>query len=271
MADVFFTLSLLSVTLILAVLFHHPLGLAQDTCGHINVSNETAGTPRMADNEFYLDIDNPATCNGTVASWKVCYHGPIDPRNKRYEVVYAIYRRVSGYDGDMLYCKVSNTFSTAVQTYSEDQRSRSKSRMSRSKSKSKSRSSRSITNTDSVVCDVDNDDDDDSTTPSGYHNSHPLYEGFHCYNESLDSNSSPDFIRAEDIIGAYVNNPNGTCSMERQLDIVGKVNYSERSLFRMTTNKMKGKFPSEVWLNQLSPLNSTVLHLYVDISKYNYY
>ena len=238
------------MTLIVAVLFRHPLVLTQDTsCGHINVSNETAGTRSlMTDNDdFYLDIANPATCNGTVASWKVCYHGPTRLGNKQYEVVYAIYRRVSGYDGDMLYCKVSDTFSTDIRTNSDNEMVPCVgSRCNRSRSATQK--------TNSVECDA---------------------EGFRCYNESLDSNSLV-FIRTGDIIGACVNNPNGASSTERRLDIVGQVNYSERSLLRMTTNncghsKIKGKFPSEVWLSQLSPLNSTVLHLYADISKYNYY
>ena len=244
MAHVFLPLSLL-VTLIVASVFRQCV-LAQDSCSQINVTNETAGTPRMAENEFYLDIDNPATSNGTVASWKVCYHGPTNPGNKRYEVVYSIYRslRVSGYDDDMLYCKVSNAFSTTL------------------------RSTDSINGGDS--------NNANHMSRPGSNRYCPLYDGFHCFNVSLDPKSSPVFIRTGDIIGACVNNPlnNGTCSTgQRRLDIVGGINYynnTERSLFHMTTNecgKMRSKFPSGVWLNQLSPLNSTILHLYVDISK----
>ena len=210
------------------------LTLAQNSCSQINVSNETAGSPPMdmEDDEFYLYINNSASCSGRIASWKVCYYGPISPGGKKYEIVYAIYRRTANRSNDDIrYNKVSGIFSNTLKRRS---------------------------------------DNSDNETPSrSSHKYTPIYEGFHCY-EALDNDSVPINIKAGDIIGACIKNHN-----KQPLNIIGAVNSSEHSLFRMIMNKPNKcsangnkKIPSKISSSELSDLSSRRLHLYVDISKY---
>ena len=64
---------------------------------------------------FYLDVDNPATCNGTIINWTVCYYGRSDPGLfNSYWATYAVYRKM-GSGGDEYYEKVSEMFA-AVRT-----------------------------------------------------------------------------------------------------------------------------------------------------------
>ena len=204
------------------------LTLAQNSCSPINVSNETAGSPPMnvRNHEFYLDINNPASCSGRIVSWKVCYHGPANPGRKQYEIVYAIYQRTANSSGDVTYNKVSDTFSTTLR-------------------RGGSTKFRTYT---------------------------PLYAGFHCY-EALDNDNLPINITAGDIIGACVKNQKN--HMHQQLNIIDAFNSSEHSLFHMIMNKPNecrangNKIPSKISSSERSEthLNSSRLHLYVDISK----
>ena len=63
----------------------------QDFCGLIGDDTQfQVGETNM----FYLDIDHPACCNGSITSWRVCYYGPEDGGSKPYiyRVKYAVYR-----------------------------------------------------------------------------------------------------------------------------------------------------------------------------------
>ena len=66
------------------------------------------------DQRFYLDVNNPATCNGTITNWRVCYYGRSDSGLNSYWATYAIYRRM-GSGADESYVKVSELF-RAVRT-----------------------------------------------------------------------------------------------------------------------------------------------------------
>ena len=46
------------------------------------------------DRRFYLDVNNPATCNGTITNWTVCYYGRSDSRFNSYWATYAAYQSV---------------------------------------------------------------------------------------------------------------------------------------------------------------------------------
>ena len=253
------------IMIIFAAVFHHlfvTLTLAQNFCNRINVSNETAGSPPMdmdyGDEVFYLNINNSAPCSGRIASWKVCYHGPMNPE-KKYEIVYAIYRRTtSRSDDSTFYDKVSDTFSTTLKrSDNSDDNDGDGDSSSRSTTSSKSRRSASSSRSS-------------RTYP-------PLYVGFHCYVDEVPDNDNSPIIQAGDFIGACVNNP--TMSMEERLNIIGVVNSSENSAVFHTTmsgrNKCRSKggktIPSNIPFHELSILNSTRLHLYVDISKYSFH
>ena len=87
---------------------------AQDACGSIGNTDQIELTGRT-DRRFYLDINNPATCTGTVTSWRVCYYGPDDLRTGSYWATYAVYRRM-GSEGDERYERVSQIFSAVRAT-----------------------------------------------------------------------------------------------------------------------------------------------------------
>ena len=66
------------------------------------------------DQRFYLDVNNPATCNGTITNWRVCYYGrsegrPLEVTGTSYWATYAVYRRM-GSGGDESYEQVSEMF-----------------------------------------------------------------------------------------------------------------------------------------------------------------
>lgn len=87
---------------------------AQDTCGAIGNSDQRELRGR-SDRGFFLDTNNPATCTGTVTSWRVCYYGPNDVRIGSYWATYAVYRRM-GSDGNERYERVSQIFSAVRAT-----------------------------------------------------------------------------------------------------------------------------------------------------------
>ena len=66
-----------------------------------------------SEQRFYLDINNPATCSGTVISWTVCYYGPTTRAGfgASYWATYAVYRRTDpGEGGEERYERVSEMF-----------------------------------------------------------------------------------------------------------------------------------------------------------------
>ena len=90
---------------------------AQNTqCGSVGNSDQRELNGRT-DRRFYLDVDNPATCTGTVTSWRVCYYGPNDLRTGSYWATYAVYRRM-GSSGNERYERVSQMFSAVRATSS---------------------------------------------------------------------------------------------------------------------------------------------------------
>ena len=80
------------------------------SCGTIG-NDDDRELDEKTEQRFYLDINNPATCNGTITSWTVCYYGPNDVRGSRsYWATYAVYRR-NGSDEGERYERVSGIFS----------------------------------------------------------------------------------------------------------------------------------------------------------------
>lgn len=82
---------------------------AQDTqCGSIGNSNSESSVKARRNRNFYLDVNNPATCSGNITSWRVCYYGPDEvDEDGEYLATYAIYRRMGAADS---YERVSETF-----------------------------------------------------------------------------------------------------------------------------------------------------------------
>ena len=76
--------------------------------------NDDSQLGERTDLRFYLDVNNPATCNGTITNWRVCYYGRSDSGLNSYWATYAIYQRM-GSGGDESYVKVSGMF-RAVRT-----------------------------------------------------------------------------------------------------------------------------------------------------------
>ena len=87
---------------------------AQDTCGAIGSSDQRELRGR-SDRGFFLDANNPATCTGTVMSWRVCYYGSNNVRTGSYWATYAVYRRM-GSGGNERYERVSQIFSAVRAT-----------------------------------------------------------------------------------------------------------------------------------------------------------
>ena len=81
---------------------------AQDTqCGSIGNSNSESEAKDRRDRRFYLDVNNPATCTGSITSWRVCYYGPDEvDENGVYLATYAVYRRMGAGNFE----RVSETF-----------------------------------------------------------------------------------------------------------------------------------------------------------------
>ena len=76
--------------------------------------NDDSALGARTDQRFYLDVNNPATCNGTITSWRVCYYGRSNSGLNSYWATYAVYRRM-GSGEDESYVKVSELF-RAVRT-----------------------------------------------------------------------------------------------------------------------------------------------------------
>ena len=91
------------------------LALTESTCGPIGNDNSETEITAARDRRFYLNTANPATCNGTVSSWTVCYYGPNNlDSSASYWATYAVYRRNNS-GGQERYERVSRMFS-AVRT-----------------------------------------------------------------------------------------------------------------------------------------------------------
>ena len=66
---------------------------AQSPCGSIGSTDETE-LDRRTDRRFFLEVNNPATCAGSITSWRVCYYGPNSIASLgSYWATYAVYRR----------------------------------------------------------------------------------------------------------------------------------------------------------------------------------
>ena len=89
--------------------------------------------------------------------------------------------------------------------------------------------------------------------------------GFNCYDDSIDTGSSPLTVQNGDILGACVFNPDNTQDINRrQLDVVGEA--SGQSLLQMDTIECStSAIPSNIPANQLSTQSSRRLHLYANI------
>ena len=204
----------------------------QEQCSDLIGSNnaETVSTPSSTQ-LFYLNTANPAPCTGSVTSWRVCYYGP-DAINSvslvNYWATYAVYRRM-GSGSNIHYVRVSEMF-RAIRT-----------------------------NADFIsIPEIDGE---------------ISHGGFNCYTDSLDAGDSPLTIQAGDILGACVFDPDGDImilnaevKITLPLDVVGEV--SGESLLKMNTDGCSRQaLPSDIPANQLTPLNSSRLHIYANIGK----
>ena len=66
---------------------------------------------QRTERRFYLDVNNPANCTGTITNWRVCYYGRSHSglRINSYWATYAVYQRM-GSGGDESFVKVSELF-----------------------------------------------------------------------------------------------------------------------------------------------------------------
>ena len=92
---------------------------AQDgggVCGQIGRVDEIALATRR-DQMFYLNTVNPAPCNGSITSWRVCYYGPNIVEFSSYWATYALYRPRTDSSGNQIrYRRVSVMFSAVQAT-----------------------------------------------------------------------------------------------------------------------------------------------------------
>ena len=74
-------------------------------------NSDNRAVSRRSDRRFYLDVNNPASCTGTITSWTVCYYGSTQLRFSSYWATYAVYRRNVTAGGDERYERVSGILS----------------------------------------------------------------------------------------------------------------------------------------------------------------
>ena len=204
---------------------------AQDFCGVIG--DDTQFQVDMTE-MFYLDLEHPACCNGSITSWRVCYHEPESNSGEeessyrpRYHVKYAVYRL--GADQVYIVKPRSPTFSTTLSSDSE------------SESSSKRRRK---------------------------HSQYPpiINQGLNCHDEFLDE---PFTIEEGDVIGACVVDPKDPAM--RQLNIVSRVNGQPHALLPLYGTQeyaqpcKMGTIPPRIMISQLTAVNSTRLHLSANI------
>ena len=80
-----------------------------DQCpGKIGINNETSVTCAR-NRRFYLNTAAPATCSGTVTSWRYCYYPQNTIRtNQDFYATLAVYRPMTSANGSVFYANVSN-------------------------------------------------------------------------------------------------------------------------------------------------------------------
>ena len=83
------------------------------TCNCTIGRNDDSELNEGTDQRFYLDVNNPATCNGTITNWTVCYYGRSDSGS--YWATYAVYQRMGSGD-DEYYERVSEMFTAVTST-----------------------------------------------------------------------------------------------------------------------------------------------------------
>ena len=183
------------------------------TIGRNDMSEQDVRT----DQRFYLDVNNQATCNGTITNWTVCYYGRSDSGS--YWATYAIYRRM-GSGEDESYENVSELF-------------------------------RAVRTTLNIADDADG----------------PNQEGFNCYTDLIDTGDLPLTIRAGDIIGACVFDPEDADGFDRrQLNIVGEVPGGRgESLMRNDIKCTMDYIPSSILQTDLRRQNNRRLHIYANV------
>ena len=183
------------------------------TCTIGNSNGRERGVNERNDQTFYLDVNNTATCTGTITNWTVCYYGRLDPGVFSYWATYAVYRRV----GDESYGRVSEMF-RAVRT-----------------------TTGSLDGADGLN-----------------------QVGFKCYTDVIDTGDLPLTIRAGDIVGACVFDPDdGGGIIRRQLNIVGQV--SGESPLRVSDDCSRNAIPSTIQQNDLQLQDNRRLHIYANI------
>ena len=204
----------------------------QETCGDIGNSNEIRIAERR-DQMFYLDVANPAPCDGRIMNWRVCYYGPTSSsffnfNARSYWATYAVYRRMG--DGATLrYERVSETF-TAVRANRFFLRIAG------------GRQSR-----------VDGE----------------IRSGFRCYNDPVGFGSVPPLtVQAGDVVGTCVFNPIDQGRLSRsQLNVVGVINTAESLLGTNTVGCTVYNIPFSIAANQLSVVNSRRLHIHARVGR----
>ena len=87
------------------------LSVAQETCRiGINDERSFAAASSVA-GRFYVNEASPASCDGIVTSWRVCYYGPQSMGNNDRVTNFGVYRR-SGDGGQLI--QLSGSLSTVT-------------------------------------------------------------------------------------------------------------------------------------------------------------
>ena len=77
-------------------------------CGRIGTTVQTQFTA-VRDHRFYLNINNPAPCSGTVMRWNFCYYRPLSTSEMSYRAIAAVYRpRRNSSDGSVHYQRITD-------------------------------------------------------------------------------------------------------------------------------------------------------------------
>ena len=82
-------------------MFHVEVNCQCDSTASNNIigTNDELAYTAERDKRFYLNVANPAPCNGRINSWRYCLYNPgnID-NNREYKTTFAVYREVgTGY------------------------------------------------------------------------------------------------------------------------------------------------------------------------------
>ena len=205
------------------------LVLAQSTCGPIGNDNTETQLTAERGRRFYLNTANPATCNGTVSNWTVCYYGPRSlDSDASYWATYAVYRRNDS-GGQERFEQVSRIFS-AVRTNNLEARIDPED---------------GGIQQDGFVCYNDSTGDPPVTVQAGDIIGACIFDP-----QDRDVNSN-------------------VASFDRfQLDIVGRISgESLLELSESEARCSMNSIPSDITVNGLSNRNDRRLHLYANIGK----